>query len=75
VSDLRRLEAAGPEDERRLYAMVDAAMVSENAYLFAAARGLGTCLVGGVDRDAITQSLGLAGHEFPTFVQPVGWPA
>lgn len=75
VSDLRRLDAAGPDDQKRLYAMVDAAMVSENTYLFAAARGLGTCLVGGIDRDAISAGLGLARHEYPTFVQPVGWPA
>lgn len=74
VSDLRRLGEAGPEDERRLYAMVDAAVASENVYLLAAARGLGTCLVGGVDRAAISAGLGLAGHAFPTFVQPVGWP-
>lgn len=75
VSDLRRLHAAGPDEEKRLYAMVDAAMVSENTYLFAAARGLGTCLVGGIDRDGIAAGLGLARHEFPTFVQPIGWPA
>jgi nitroreductase len=74
VSDFRRLKAAGPDDEKRLYAMVDAAMVSENTYLFAAARGLGTCLVGGIDRDGIAAGLGLARHEFPTFVQPIGWP-
>lgn len=75
VSDLRRLEAAGPPDQRQLFAMVDAAVVSENAYLFAAARGLGTCLVGGIDRAAVRKALGLADHEYPTFVQPVGWPA
>lgn len=75
VSDLRRLEAAGQDDQRRLYAMVDAAMVAENVYLFAAARHLGTCLVGGVERDRTAQALGLQAHDFPAFVQPVGWPA
>lgn len=75
VSDLRRLAQAGPEDEKRLYAMVDAAVASENVYLLAAARGLGTCLVGGIDRAAIGAALGLAGHAFPTFIQPVGWPS
>lgn len=75
VSDLRRLDAAETTDQRQLFAMVDAAIVSENTYLFAAARGLGTCLVGGIDRKAITDALGLAPHEFATFVQPVGWPA
>jgi nitroreductase len=75
VSDLRRLQAAGTGDERRLWAHVDAAMVAQNVYLFAAARGLGTCLVGGLDRDGIGPLLGLAPHEFVTYVQPVGWPA
>lgn len=74
VSDLRRLKAAGPADQQQLYAMVDAAMASQNAYLFAAARGLGTCLVGGISREAIAGALGLARHEFATFVQPIGWP-
>lgn len=75
VSDLRRLYAAGGEDQQRLYAMIDAAIASENAALCAAARGLGSCLVGGIDREAIAAALGLARHEFVTFVQPVGWPA
>lgn len=75
VSDLRRLEAAGSPDQQQLYARVDAAMAAQNAYLFAAARGLGTCLVGGIDSEAISGALGLAPHEFATFVQPIGWPA
>lgn len=75
VSDLTRLQAATNEDERRFWATVDAAIAAENAYLFAAARGLGTCLVGGLDRAAISQRLGLPGHLYPTFVQPLGWPA
>lgn len=75
VSDLRKLAAAEQDDQKRLWALVDAAIVAENVYIFAAGRGLGTCLVGGLDRAAITEALGLAAHEFPTFVQPVGWPA
>ena len=75
VSDLTRLQAATSEDERRFWATVNAAIAAENAYLFAAARGLGTCLVGGLDRAAISQRLALPQHLYPTFVQPVGWPA
>lgn len=75
VSDLRKLAATDKDDEKRLWALVDAAMVSENVYLFAAARGLGTCLIGGLDRAAITEILALGAQDYPTFVQPVGYPA
>ena len=74
ISDLRRLVAAQEDQEKRVIAQVDAAIVAQNVYLFAAARGLGTCLVGGVDRTRITEALSLAEHEFVAFVQPVGWP-
>ena len=41
----------------------------------AAGRGLGTCLVGGLDRAAITDRLGLGPQDYPAYLQPVGWPA
>jgi len=75
ISDLQTLKAAETDAQKQLWATVDAAIVAENVYLFAAARGLGTCLVGGLDRGSVTRHLGLAPHEYPTFVQPVGWPA
>lgn len=75
VSDLRRLHAAGDDGQRRIHAQVDAAIIAQNVYLFAAARGLGTCLVGGFDGRAITEALGLAAHDYVAYVQPVGWPA
>lgn len=75
ISDLQKLAATDKDDEKRLWALVDAAMVAENVYLFAAARGLGTCLIGGLDRAAITEVLALGAQDFPTFVQPVGHPA
>jgi nitroreductase len=65
---------AGAE-EKRMYAHVDTAMVGQNVYLFCAANGLGTCLVGGADRAAITEALGLDPTKLVTFVQPVGRPA
>lgn len=74
ISDLRRLVAAQDDEEKRVIAQIDAAIVAQNVYLFAAARGLGTCLVGGVDRMGIVKALSLADHEFVAFVQPVGWP-
>jgi nitroreductase len=75
VSDLRKLAATDQDEQKRLWALVDSAMVSENVYLFAAARGLGTCLIGGLDRAAITEALQLDTESYPTFVQPVGYPA
>jgi len=73
-ADLRRLNAAGEDSAKHLYAQIDAAIVAQNVYVFAAARGLATCLVGGVDRDWIGKVLSFAAHEFVAFVQPVGWP-
>jgi nitroreductase len=49
-------------------------MVAQNVYLFCAAEGLGTCLVGGVDADAIRAALSLEPGVAVTFVQPLGWP-
>ena len=74
ISDLRKLSAADLEDQKRTVAQIDSAIIAQNVYLFAAAKGLGTCLVGGLDRPAIINAMNLAAHEFPTFVQPVGWP-
>ncbi|MGJ8561637.1 MAG: nitroreductase family protein [Litorimonas sp.] len=75
VSDLRKLSTADLEDQKRTVAQIDAAVIAQNVYLFAASKGLGTCLVGGLDRPAIVAAMNLPAHEFPTFVQPVGWPA
>jgi nitroreductase len=44
----------------------------ENGCILAAGRGLGTCLVGGLDRDRIRQTLRMGKHNYPAFVQPVG---
>lgn len=74
ISDLTRLNAAEEDEQKPVIAQIDAAIVAQNVYLFAAARGLGTCLVGGVDRSRITEILTLADHEYVAFVQPVGWP-
>jgi nitroreductase len=84
VSERSRVLKAGGMDEQafdketedhRIAAHVNAAMVSQNVYLFCAAEGLGTCLVGGVDRAAIAGALGLSEGQRVTYVQPVGHPA
>ena len=83
VSDRQRLiEAAGeasttgPDEaaleQHRVTAFVDSAIVAQNVYLYCAAMGLGTCLVGGNDPQQIAAALGLEAHQVVTYVQPVG---
>ncbi len=40
VSDLRKLTAADQDEQKRIWALVDAAIVAENVYLFAAGAAL-----------------------------------
>ena len=84
VSELSRLlEAVGLDaaafdavtEDHRISAHVNAAVISQNVYLFCAADGLGTCLVGGVDRAATAKALQLGAGQLVTYVQPVGHPA
>lgn len=79
----RILKAAGLDEQaldqetedHRIAAHANAAVVSQNVYLFCAAEGLGTCLVGGADRAAIAAALSLKDGQRVTYVQPVGHPA
>lgn len=84
VSERSRVLAAAGLDEQafdeetedhRIAAHVNAAMIAQNVYLFCAAEGLGTCIVGGADRPAITAALNLTEGQRVTYVQPVGHPA
>jgi nitroreductase len=78
----RVLKAAGLDgqaldletEDHRIAAHVNAAVIAQNVYLFCAAEGLGTCLVGGADRAAIAAALGLSDGQRVTYVQPVGHP-
>jgi hypothetical protein len=63
------------EEEKRLYASVDAAFIGQNVYLFCASQGLGTVFRGAVDAKALGLALGLADGQFVTFAQTVGYPA
>lgn len=73
VADLSRMEG-WPADQQPLAAVVDAAVIAENVYLYCASVEFGTCLVSGLYRSAIAGLLGLPGHKRVTFVQPVGYP-
>lgn len=67
-------EAAQDEQALAIAAHVNAAMMAQNVYLFCAAEGLGTCLVGGADRAAIAEALALSEDDVVAYVQPVGHP-
>jgi len=75
VSDATAMPAEASDEEKATFGRVDAAIVAQNVYLFCASRGLGACLVGGIDAAAAGEALGLGPQESAVFVQPVGWPA
>jgi nitroreductase len=61
--------------QHTIAAYVNTAVIAQNVYLFCAATGLGTCLVGGSDPVAIAQALKLDAEKRVTYVQPVGHPS
>lgn len=73
VADLARMYQA-PREEQVQAAHVDAGIIAQNVYLFCAAAGLGTCLVGGADKPGLAAILKLPQMQLITFVQPVGHP-
>ncbi len=78
VSDRQKLEAAAGDiatsapEELEIAARVNSAVMAQNVYLFCAAEGLGTCLLGTVDRAAIHSALEFQEHLTVTYIQPVG---
>lgn len=73
VADRTRMAKAS-EEEQIQNAHVDAAIIGQNVYLFAASAGLGTVILGSVDRKALSQVLGLRSDQVLTYTQPVGHP-
>ena len=55
-------------------AQFDAARAIENMMLTAWAEGVGTCYVGGIDRDAVKEMLGVPGEMELITVMPYGYP-
>lgn len=73
IADRARM-AKAPDADQIQAAHVDSAIVAQNVYLYCASVGLGTCLVGGADKKALTEILKLPESQIVTFVQPVGHP-
>ena len=81
IVDVDRLEHTRGFDEpglhdaevQRSYYFLDAGLVAENVYLFAAAHGL-ACWFHNCDRLALAQALRLRASERVLFAQTVGYP-
>lgn len=73
VADRARM-AEAPEQEQYLYAHVDAAFIAQNVYLFAASEGLGTVVLGNVEKAELARTLKLRSNQILTFTQPIGYP-
>jgi len=73
VADLSRM-AKAPREEQVLNAHVDAGIVGQNVYLYCASAGLGTVILGSVDRAGLPQRMALREGQIVTFAQPVGHP-
>jgi nitroreductase len=73
AADLGRMAKAS-RDEQVLNAHVDAATIGQNVYLYCASAGLGTVIIGSVDRAGLPRRMGLRDDQIVTFAQPVGYP-
>ncbi|MDO8875945.1 MAG: SagB/ThcOx family dehydrogenase [Pseudolabrys sp.] len=73
VADRTKM-AEAPEQDQTMYAHVDSAFISQNVYLFAAAQGLGTVVLGNVEKAELAKKMNLRGSQILTFTQPVGHP-
>jgi SagB-type dehydrogenase family enzyme len=56
------------------YSGIDTGFISQNVYLFCASEGLGTVVLGSVDRKAVAALLGLVPEKTVILSQPVGYP-
>jgi nitroreductase len=73
VADRARM-AEAPEQDQTMYAHVDASFISQNVYLVAASEGLGTVVLGNVEKGELAKRMKLRPNQVVTFTQPVGHP-
>ncbi|MDD5419459.1 MAG: SagB/ThcOx family dehydrogenase [Methanomicrobiaceae archaeon] len=62
-------------DRAERYTWMEAGHASQNCYLIATARGLGTVAIGAFDEQRVQEIMGLAADEIPLYLMPVGKPA
>lgn len=73
VADYDRMTNASDEI-RDFYSATDVGFISQNVYLFCASRGLGTCVLGQVDRDKIREVFRLRPGQRVVLSQTMGYP-
>lgn len=73
VADHRRMPMV-PADRRECYASVAAGAIAQNVYLFAASAGLATVIRAWIDRETISDALGLTHDQQVLLSQTVGYP-
>lgn len=73
VADHARMPMV-PADRRECYASVAAGAIAQNVYLYAASAGLATVIRAWIDRDAISEALGLTHDQQVLLSQTVGYP-
>lgn len=74
VADHSRMTAV-PAAQRASYASVAAGAMVQTVYLFCASSGLGTVIRAWIDRQALSEAMGLQADHQILLSQTVGWPA
>ena len=64
----------GPETSKTFYSAADTGFIAQNVYLFSASEGLGACVRGLVNREALAKKIGLGPDQRITLGQSVGYP-
>ncbi len=73
VADYDRMTGASDEI-RDFYSATDVGFISQNVYLFCASEGLGTCVLGQVDRDIMREVFRLRPGQRIILSQTMGYP-
>ncbi len=73
VADYDRMPGASDEI-RDFYAATDVGFISQNVYLFCASEGLGTCVLGQVDREKMREVFRLRPGQRVVLSQTMGFP-
>ena len=73
VADLAKMGKA-PPDQKSFYAAADSGFISQNVYLYCASEGLGTVVLGWVDKDKCAKAMALREDQKVILTQPVGYP-
>ncbi|MFZ5438832.1 MAG: SagB/ThcOx family dehydrogenase [Myxococcota bacterium] len=73
VADHTRMKLV-PVAQRERYAAAAAGAVAQNVYLLCASEGLATVLRAWIDRDAVSEALGLSHDQEVVFAQTIGFP-